>query len=408
MGSTIDFATDVNQDPATEHNVLLKSLLQTNQKICYMLELLVGNGAHLERTERSANGPEPEPTKLDPVPSVGRVLLQNDFDLHEFSYSQFLQTSESDSFQSKPGYLPAENFIYADLRAYLNRPSWSPAARTLLKRLLSSAPFIDYSFMKDARFHAPYDHLARLLVCVTLESGELFRTRPPLPPTQSYPWQKSLQECWDDLRTMNRSPKGQGPFVGRVVVLREPGPLKLAALHLIMSKHFDIDSIFAALTTQVPTSAYLYPISDEYYGKRQRNFVFAFRYFTVVDGSRCPCAWQTFDSEESQAKKRIPISSCSSVVALSLAGEPVGYIEKIVSGRVRKYPVYDPFAPWQVLVVNFFPDLHTTSDVFTMLPKLINGPEAFLRAVLAQYRDSQKRFAEITSKITDLTTLGVS
>jgi len=59
------------------------------------------------------------------------------------------------------------------------------------------------------------------------------------------------------------------------------------------------------------------------------------------------------------------------------------------------------------LVVNFFPDLHTTSDVFTTLPRLLNGPEAFLRAVLAQYRDSQKRFAEITSRIVQLTTLGV-
>lgn len=211
----------------------------------------------------------------------------------------------------------------------------------------------------------------------------------------------------DELRGVS-VPKGQGPFVGRVVVLSEPGPLKLAALHLVMSKHFDVDSIFAALSTQDPTNAYLFPVSDDYYGKRQRNFVFAFKYFTVIDQSRSPCAWQTFDTEQSDAEERIPISSCSSVVALSLLGDPIRYVEKVVSGRVRKYPVYDPFAPWQVLVLNFFPDLHTTPDVFTMRSGIANGPEAFLRAVLAQYCDAQKRFAAITSKIINLTTLGVS
>jgi hypothetical protein len=317
MASAVEFGTEVNHDPAAEQNALLKSLLQTNQKICALLELFVAKGAHLERIEPGTNGSELEQTKPDPVPLIGRVLLQNDFDLPGFSYSQFLQTSENDSFQFSSRYLPAETYTHEDLRAHVNRPYWTPAVRKLLQPLLSYAPFPDHSFLDDLRFHPPYDHLARLLVCVTLESGELFRTRPPLSPTQSYPWQKSVQECWDDLRTMNSSQKGQGPFVGRVVVLREPGPLKLAALHLVMGQHFDIDSIFAALSTQDPTCAYLHPVADEYYGKRQRNFIFAFRYFTVVSASRCPYAWQTFDSEQAQAEDRIPISSCSSVVAVA-------------------------------------------------------------------------------------------
>jgi hypothetical protein len=408
MASTEDPGGDINPNLGTEQDVLLRSLLQTNQKICSLLEVLVNDRAQLDRTEPTAKGLEHQQTSPNPVPTIGRVLLQNDFDLPEFSYPQFLQNSDNDSFCSKPGYLPAENYTYEDLRVHINRPYWSPAIRKLLHPVLSSTPFLDYGFMEDRSFHVPYDHLARLLVCVTLESGKLFRTRSPLAPTQSYSWLESVQECWDDLRTMNRSPKGQGPFVGRVIVLSEPGPLKLAALHLVMSKHFDVDSIFAALSTQDPTNAYLFPVSDDYYGKRQRNFVFAFKYFTVIDQSRSPCAWQTFDTEQSDAEERIPISSCSSVVALSLLGDPIRYVEKVVSGRVRKYPVYDPFAPWQVLVLNFFPDLHTTPDVFTMRSGIANGPEAFLRAVLAQYCDAQKRFAAITSKIINLTTLGVS
>jgi hypothetical protein len=408
MASTEDSGGDINPNLGTEQDVLLRSLLQTNQKICSLLEVLVNDRAHLDRTEPTAKGLEHQQTGPVLVPTIGRVLLQNDFDLPEFSYPQFLQNSDSDSFCSKPGYLPAENYTHEDLRVHINRPYWSPAVRKLLHPVLSSAPFLDYGFMEDRSFHVSYDHLARLLVCVTLESGKLFRTRSPLAPTQSYSWLECVQECWDDLRTMNRSPKGQGPFVGRVVVLSEPGPLKLAALHLVMSKHFDVDSIFAVLSTQDSTNAYLFPVSDDYYGKRQRNFVFAFKYFTVIDQSRSPCAWQTFDTEQSDAEERIPISSCSSVVALSLLGDPIRYVEKVVSGRVRKYPVYDPFAPWQLLVLNFFPDLHTTPDVFTMRSGIANGPEAFLRAVLAQYCDAQKRFAAITSQIINLTTLGVS
>ena len=407
MASTADFGANATQYPAPEQDVL-KSLLEINQKICSFLEILAQNRASPGQIEPSANSLEARQDCIGPVPAVARTLLQNDFDLPEFSYSQFFQASGKDSLQSKPGYLPAENYTLEDLRNHLNRPYWSPAVNRLLNPVLSHAPFLDNKFMEDARFRVPYDHLARLLICVTLESGELFRTRTPLVPPQAYPWSRSMQECWDDLRTMNRSKSGQGPFVGRVIVLPEPAPLKLAALHLVMGKHFDIDSIFASLSTQEPTAAYLYPVSDDYYGKRQRNFVFAFRYFTIVDNSRCPTAWQTYNTEQSQVEEKIPISSCSSVVALSLAGQPVSYVERVISGRARKYPVYDPFAPWQVLVLNFFPDLHTSLDVFTTLPRVSNGPEAFLRAVLAQYRDAQKRFVEITNKIIDLTTLGVS
>ena len=407
MASAPNFGMDASHTLAPEQDVL-KSLLETNQKICSFLETLLQNRASPGQIEPSAHSLGSRQDSLGPLPAVARTLLQNDFDLPEFSYSQFFQSSGKDSLQSKPGYLPAENYTDEDLRNHLNRPYWSPAVKRLLNQVLSHAPFPDTKFMADARFRVPYDHLARLLICVTLESGELFRTRAPLVPPQAYPWSRSMQECWDDLRTTNRSKSGQGPFVGRVVVLREPAPLKLAALHLVMGEHFDMDSIFASLSTQEPTAAYLYPASDEYYGKRQRNFVFTFSYFTIVDGSRCPTAWQTYNTEQSQVEEKIQFSSCSSVVALSLAGQPVSYVERVISGRARKYPVYDPFAPWQVLVLNFFPDLHTGSEVFTTLPRLSNGHEAFLRAVLAQYRDAQKRFAEITTKIIDLTTLGVS
>jgi hypothetical protein len=122
MASTADSDTDADKYPAAEQNALLKSLLHANQKICSLLEVLVVNSAHLERSESAAEGSELEQSKPDPVPLVGRVLLQNDFDLPEFSYSQLLQTSENDSFHFNPRYLPAENHTHEDLRAHVNRP----------------------------------------------------------------------------------------------------------------------------------------------------------------------------------------------------------------------------------------------------------------------------------------------
>ena len=411
MASVAGFDKDDKQNAAAEQNVLF-SLLEANQKICSLLEVLVNDAVSLGRTGSAANKLGLKHAKPEPMPVIGRVLLQNDFALPENSYPQVPPSKQgilpTEGQQASAEYLPAEEHNLEQLRNHLNRPYWFPAVRKVLGPLLDCAPFKDNAFMRDVRFKVPCDDLARLLVCVTLKSGEVFRTRPPLPPAQRYSWQDSVQEYWDDLRTMNSHGTDQGPFVGRLVVLREPAPLKLAILHLVLSRHFDMDSIFAALSTPDPTSAHLQPTSDDFYGKRQRNFVFAFRYFTVVNGSRSPSAWQTFDSEEAQGKERIPISSCSSVVALSLAGEPVRFVEKVIQGRLRKYPVYDPFAPWQVFVVNFFPDLHTTWDVYTTQRRLVNGPEAFLRAVLAQYRDAQKRFTEITAKVIALTTLGVS
>src|ERR1700733_4904636 len=125
MASTEDPGGDINPNLGTEQDVLLKSLLQTNQKICSLLEVLVNDRAHLGQTEPTAKRLEHQQTSPDPAPTIGLVLLQNDFDLPEFLYPQFLQNSDNDSLCSKPGYLPAEDYTYQDLRVHIHRRYWS-------------------------------------------------------------------------------------------------------------------------------------------------------------------------------------------------------------------------------------------------------------------------------------------
>jgi hypothetical protein len=84
----------------------------------------------------------------------------------------------------------------------------------------------------------------------------------------------------------------------------------------------------------------------------QRSFVFKFDYFTIVEHDVQPMPWQQSDRLEKLQNKppeHIPISRCSSVVALSLCGKPVKKIRNNTR-KARKEQnehglIYDPWAP---------------------------------------------------------------
>jgi hypothetical protein len=58
----------------------------------------------------------------------------------------------------------------------------------------------------------------------------------------------------------------------------------------------------------------------------------------------------------------------------------------------------------QVLQLECFPDWKHSTDVFEAGHRYLNGPEAFLHALLAEYRDARKRYEEIYKRITHLVT----
>lgn len=216
------------------------------------------------------------------------------------------------------------------------------------------------------------------------------------------------QAIWRSLSSINADRTRQRKAVGKVVIVREPSPLLFGAVHLTMNKHFDMDQIFRILTDRTQTKAYMKGCMKND-PRQQRSFVFSFKYHCIVGESCQPKAWQYSDDDLSLSKDHIPISMCSSVVALSLSGKPTNTLRR----RSRKAKtvvgqIYDPFAPWRVLSIQCFPDWKSTVDVHEQNRHYVNGTEAFLVTVLAEYRDAQKRLREINDRIVALVTPPVS
>ena len=133
-----------------------------------------------------------------------------------------------------------------------------------------------------------------------------------------------------------------------------------------MNKDFDMDEVFQYLveedhsTVSLPAwlacfvwhhrQAHILNRALLYDERQQRSLIFKFDYFTVVGYGVQPMPWQRSDGPEQLHDKppdHVPISRCSSVVALSLSG---GYLRKFrnyPAGRnVTQYGyVYDPWEP---------------------------------------------------------------
>lgn len=141
--------------------------------------------------------------------------------------------------------------------------------------------------------------------------------------------------------------------------MREPTTLFCAALHDTMSPHFDMDSIFRVMIDDtINTRAYVNGhISKD--PRQQRSIVFVLKYHTLIGRGRTPLMWQNHDDDLVQTKTHVPISSCSMVVALSLAGKPARFVRshsRKSKKRDQVSTLYDPFNPWHVLSLQCFPD----------------------------------------------------
>lgn len=111
-----------------------------------------------------------------------------------------------------------------------------------------------------------------------------------------------------------------------------------------------------------------------------------------------------------QPENAIQISRCTSVVALSLSGGSIRSVraeKRSFRGSKVEGQVFDPWAPWQVLNIQCFPDLNHTLDSHDSTKHYVNGPEAFLRTLLAEFHDAQKRFEDISARIAKLVTPSV-
>ncbi|PBP20018.1 hypothetical protein BUE80_DR009146 [Diplocarpon rosae] len=297
--------------------------------------------------------------------------------------------------------LPSYKYDLEDLRDHLKTYTLNEYGAVLLdsvvhnKRLLYPTLFPEYP--EDEKWHN--SHYSVFDVCT--DGAPLSRREVVKAGTKSID-----SAVWQAIQDLNADPDAQRPAVGRIFIVREPSPIILGALHLTMNKYFDMDEIFKYLVEEDKSNAHLLNRAFSPDPRRQRSFIFEFDYFTLVGEGIQPMPWQRSDSAEKvlkKSKEHIPISRCSSVVALFLGGLPVRKLRNAARRATTKYGfVYDPWAAWHVLNIQCYPDHKHSIDAHDSTKHYVNGPEAFLHTLLAEFKDAQKRFEDIYIKISKL------
>lgn len=123
-----------------------------------------------------------------------------------------------------------------------------------------------------------------------------------------------------------------------------------------------------------------------------------------------PMTWQKADEELAETEGHIPVSRCASVIGLHLASDPINKVGRRVRRRAKKEEgyVYDPFAPWRVLSIQCYPDWKSSIDSHDSTKHYVNGPEAFLVTLRAEYKDARKRLEEVYDRVSDMARMPVS
>ncbi|KAK3347918.1 hypothetical protein B0H65DRAFT_571344 [Neurospora tetraspora] len=217
----------------------------------------------------------------------------------------------------------------------------------------------------------------------------------------------SVKSVWNTLKEVNKN----GEVVGRITILQEVPPLVLGAVHMTMQKHFDMDELFQHLISNEgnsgKTKAYM-DRTTESNPLRQRTFFFVFKYYTVVNKNKCtPAPWQRYDTRPADRKwpDHVDIAECSSILALSLGGDPIKkYRARVKKRDIKDHVIFDTSAPWQLLSIQCFPDdEHTMRSKGSNRP-LCNGPFAFLDSLALEYHDAVTRYSQINDEVTKLIT----
>lgn len=208
-------------------------------------------------------------------------------------------------------------------------------------------------------------------------------------------------DIWERIQQINMDPDRERKAVGRITIVREPSPLLFAALHYAMKDHFDVDELFQLLVDTKTKALPHRPFSKN--PKHRSTFVFTMEYFTLVGDECVPMKWQKADEELEETEDHIPVSRCSSVIALSLKAKPIGQIKNRLRRQERRYgDVHDPFSPWHVLSIQAYPDWKSSVHSHDSTRHYVNGPEAFLVTLRAEFKDAQKRLMEVYHRISEL------
>ncbi|ORY08073.1 hypothetical protein BCR34DRAFT_570193 [Clohesyomyces aquaticus] len=298
--------------------------------------------------------------------------------------------------------LPPQSFDHEQLREHLKKYDWDQYGREILSTVVTDRgrlhkPHLFPMHPGPAEDRSHYSHF------------QVYDVGPDGVPelVEASGKENAMSkaaETWHCIRDIGANSTQSQKVVGRITIAREPAPILFGALHLTMHNTFDMDEIFEYLVGTESSSANMHrAFSPDI--RRQKTFVFNFEYYTIIGDDCQPAQWQRSDADKTSSESHIPLSRCSAVVALALY-DPAPKRIKNKSRRARtKYGwVQDIWSPWQVLNIQCNPDWISTTDTFESGHRYLNGPEAFLHALLTEYKDAIKRYEKIYDRITKLVT----
>jgi hypothetical protein len=300
--------------------------------------------------------------------------------------------------------LPSRSFDHEHLRRHLTEHKWTSHGREILASIITDPakifkqPYLLHLDPGPAHDRAHYSHF---------QVYNVGRDGLPELVEVSGTDDTKVTEIWHSIRDIGMSM--DRPVVGRITVAREPSPILFGALHLTLQDAFDVDELFAHLVRTEASSAHMYRSFDED-RRHQRTFFFNFEYYTIIGDECKPMDWQRADKSSSKHDSHIPLSRCGAIVALALYDKKPRRVRNRARRAKTKYGwVQDVWSPWQVLQLECFPDwkstpVHGTPYTFEAKHRFLNGAEAFLHALLTEYRDARRRYHEIYRRITDLVT----
>ncbi|KAL8690958.1 MAG: hypothetical protein Q9218_003716 [Villophora microphyllina] len=351
--------------------------------------------------EASVTGKAPPKLTSDAVRQNASNTSNSVNDIESLKKSSTFSPEDSDTddnesmFAQEP--LPKESYDDEGLRKYLSENDWTSHGREIVGAVLDNKQLLARTKIFPVTL-GPVDdrsHLSHYSIFDVGKDGAPLEIQK----ADQKPVSRA-QAIWNNLKGINADESRQREAVGRITIVREPSPLLFAALHYTMQQHFDMDEIFTMLVEDKTKAHAHRPFSTM--DQQQRTFVFTLDFFTIIGDECQPAAWQLSDEGDS-SDTHVPLSRCSSVIALSLSGQPARQVKNKARRAEQKIGnIYDPFAPWRVLSIQFYPDWKHSIDAHNSTRHYVNGPEAFLITLRAEFRDAQKRLMEVYNRISDL------
>ncbi|KAL9600440.1 MAG: hypothetical protein Q9219_003193 [cf. Caloplaca sp. 3 TL-2023] len=383
-------------DAATAQEMIKKL---AEDRAVYLDTLSRAHDVLAKALEASATGKEPPRLTSEAV----RRNTAHTIDVESIQKSSTFSPDDSDTddnesmFVQEP--LPKEEYDEAGLKTHLREYEWTDHGKNIIGSVLNNKQLIERTHMFPITRGAVDDrsHLSHYSIFDVSNDGaplEIHRVN-------EKPVSRA-QAIWDNIKSINDDPNRSRQAVGRITIVREPSPLLFAAIHYTHHRHFDMDEAFRLLVEDKSTAFAHRPFSAD--DTQRRTFIFTLDFFTIIGDECQPAAWQKSDEADGgPSETHIPVSRCSSYVGLSLSGPPVRTVKNKARRAEQKTGyIFDPFAPWHVLSVQYYPDWKHSIDAHNSTRHYVNGPEAFLITLRAEFKDAGKRQMEVHNRISDL------